>query len=84
MSILSRLTRAGQGAGARSSRAGGRSTKGKGMGGGAGGRSTGRGATGGGFSGFTGRKRASGGRGRAAPSSAGGLSKLLSSFTKRH
>jgi hypothetical protein len=84
MSILSRLRGATQGTGTRNSRAGGRRTTGKGMGGGTGGRATGRGTTGGGFSGFAGRKRATGRGGRAAPSSSGGLGQLIGSLTKRH
>jgi hypothetical protein len=82
MSILSKLRGTAQGTTARTGRAGGRSTTGKGMGGGTGGRSTGRGTTGGGFTGFR-SGRTSAGRGRGAPAASGGLAKLLGSFTKR-
>ena len=87
MSILSKLMGTTQGtargSAARSTRAGGRSTTGKGMGGGLGGRSTGRGTTGRSFKGFSKRGQLSAGRGKAAPASSGGISKLLGSFTKR-
>jgi hypothetical protein len=83
MSILSKLRGTAQGNAARSQRAGGRSTTGKGWGGGTGGRATGRGKANNSFTGFTSRGRASSGRGRAAPASSGGLRKLIGSLTGR-
>jgi len=81
MSILSKLTGAAQGNSARGVK--GRSTTGKGMGGGRSRATGGRGDTGGGFQGFSRGGRTTTGRGAAQPSSAGGLGKLIGSFKRR-